>query len=316
LRQRSNGVPITLALVAAASMLFAAVATAATILGTDNGERLIGTNGPDRIDARAGDDLVFAMGGRDRVRGGGGNDELHGGRNARGGSNAGAARRGRHGFWRLGFLGRRGDRLHGNAGNDRVFGGRGRDFLTGNAGDDELRGGPGRDGVWAGPGNDQLFGGGGPFFFARADRLHGGEGDDTSTGGRGADFMSGGLGNDTQNGGAGRDLIFANPGRDVSHGGAGNDVLWALARADVTSIGDQDGDLLTGGDGNDRFRVRDGEVDAVHCGAGQDRVLADQLDAVDPDCESVVRRDVTSLEQVDDREETRQESPRQDSQEG
>ena len=128
--------------------------------------------------------------------------------------------------------------------------------------------------------------------------------------------MSGGRDDDTQNGGAGRDLIFANPGRDVTDGGAGDDVLWALARADVESIGDPNGDSLTGGDGDDRFRVRDGEVDAVHCGNGRDRVFADQFDAVDSDCEIVRRREVTSLEQVDDRQENRQESPRQDSQEG
>ena len=53
------------------------------------------------------------------------------------------------------------------------------------------------------------------------------------------------------------------------------------------------------------FRVRDGEVDLVHCGEGRDLVLADQFDAVDNDCERVHRRDVTSLDQVDDGAENR-----------
>jgi Ca2+-binding RTX toxin-like protein len=89
-------------------------------------------------------------------------------------------------------------------------------------------------------------------------------------------------------------------------------VLWALSRKDVASIGDPDGDELTGGAGNDRFRVRDGEVDLVHCGDGRDTVLADQFDQVDNDCERVLRRDITSLDQVDDQEENSTESPSED----
>jgi Ca2+-binding RTX toxin-like protein len=114
--------------------------------------------------------------------------------------------------------------------------------------------------------------------------------------------MSGGRGEDTQSGGPGADKIFANRGRDHSDGGDGPDVLWALSRFDVTAIGDPDGDELTGGNGRDRFRVRDGEVDLVHCGEGRDHVMADQFDVVDNDCEHVVRRDITSLEQNDEDE--------------
>ena len=91
-----------------------------------------------------------------------------------------------------------------------------------------------------------------------------------SNGGDGRDFMSGGRDDDTQNGGGGVDKIFANHGRDVSYGGNGHDVLWALSRKDVTAIGDTEGDELSGGEGRDRFQVRDGEVDVVHCGAGRD----------------------------------------------
>ena len=124
-------------------------------------------------------------------------------------------------------------------------------------------------------------------------------------GNRGRDFISGGRGDDTLSGGRRADLIFANRGRDHSDGGGGPDVLWALSRFDVDFIGDPNGDELTGAAGNDRFRVRDGEVDLVHCGDGTDHVKADQFDQVDNDCEHVDRRDITSLDQVEDGDENR-----------
>jgi hypothetical protein len=79
-------------------------------------------------------------------------------------------------------------------------------------------------------------------------------------------------------------------------------VLWALARVDVPDIGDPDGDELTGGEGHYRFFVREGELDRVHCGGGGDRVLADQLDQVDADCERLERREISSVDQVEDQE--------------
>jgi hypothetical protein len=69
------------------------------------------------------------------------------------------------------------------------------------------------------------------------------------------------------------------------------------------AIGDPEGDDLSGGPGRDLFPVRDGEVDLVHCGEDRDRVLGDQFDQVDTDCEHVIRRDVTALNQVEDDEE-------------
>ena len=94
--------------------------------------------------------------------------------------------------------------------------------------------------------------------------------------------MSGGTGDDTQDGGAGNDVIFANRGIDISSGGDGNDVLWALARADVAPGPgvDQVGDTLDGGNGDDTFRTRDGEVDRITCGAGADLALLDYVDVI------------------------------------
>ena len=74
--------------------------------------------------------------------------------------------------------------------------------------------------------------------------------------------------------------MFANIGRDTVTGGEGDDVLWALARVDVTALGDQEGDTLDGGNGNDRFNVRDGEADRIACGEGRDKVRADQFDVI------------------------------------
>ena len=65
--------------------------------------------------------------------------------------------------------------------------------------------------------------------------------------------------------------------------------------------------------GNDRFYVRDGEVDKVHCGDGHDWVLADQFDQIDTDCERVrAARDLA--DQVDAGE--RDGEPSEDNDEG
>ncbi len=94
--------------------------------------------------------------------------------------------------------------------------------------------------------------------------------------------MSGGRGNDTQNGGNGNDRIFANLGVDTTDGGAGNDDLWALARGDVNKDVplDTTADTLIGGEGDDRFHLRDGEQDTVDCGPGNDLALLDEVDKI------------------------------------
>lgn len=178
------------------------------------------------------------------------------------------------------------DTINGNDGNDRIFA---------RQGPDQLSGGNGRDRIFGGAGDDTSSGGDG------RDRIHGGAGNDTSSGDAGHDRMSGGRGDDTQNGGAGDDVIFANVGQDTSSGGDGGDVLWAMARKDVAPGPgvDQVGDTLDGGNGNDRFRTRDGEVDRITCGAGdRDRAILDQVDVItdataenpNGSCERVDRR--------------------------
>jgi hypothetical protein len=73
-------------------------------------------------------------------------------------------------------------------------------------------------------------------------------------------------------------------------------------------------DTLDGGNGDDRFRTRDGEADKVTCGAGVDRALLDNVDVVadatpqNPkgSCEIVQRKAVKAH---DSRSEDREEAP-------
>lgn len=123
------------------------------------------------------------------------------------------------------------------------------------------------------------------------------------------DYMSGGRGDDKQYDGPGSDVIFANQGVDETFGGDGNDHLWALCRCDVTAPGDPVGDTLHGENGNDTIHVRDGEVDNVDCGPGNDTVIADTFDNVASDCERVLRRNPQPRE---DRSENSTQSPADD----
>ena len=93
-------------------------------------------------------------------------------------------------------------------------------------------------------------------------------------------------------------------------------MLWALARGDVTAPSDPNGDELTGGNGDDTFRVRDGEADKVNCGAGTDTVQADQYDVIvdatasnaNGSCERVVRNSTPDSES----DESKTQSPKED----
>jgi Ca2+-binding RTX toxin-like protein len=76
-----------------------------------------------------------------------------------------------------------GDVLNGDAGDDRIFGGIGRDFLSGDDGADTIEGGMGPDELRGGAGSDWLVGG------ADFDILDGGLGSDTLSGGAGADWF-------------------------------------------------------------------------------------------------------------------------------
>ncbi len=155
--------------------LTAAVAYAATITGTDAGERLKGTRG---------DDTINAMGGPDKVRGLAGNDTIGGG----------AAR----------------DHLRGDRGNDTINGDDGNDHMRGGSGDDTQDGGAGNDVIFAGFGADVSNGGdGNDRLWALARK------DVTGEAGEPVDTLNGGAGDDvfrTRDGEA--DLITCGDGAD------------------------------------------------------------------------------------------------------
>jgi len=74
----------------------------------------------------------------------------------------------------------------------------------------------------------------------------------------------------TIQGGPADERLRGTQAADFIDGGAGNDRLRGLA-------GD---DTQRGGAGDDVLRTRDGEVDRVTCGGGNDRALLDRVDVI------------------------------------
>ena len=140
------------------------------------------------------------------------------------------------------------DTLRGTDGDDNLSGLRGEDRLLGKVGSDNLSGGPGKDVVLGGD--------------ERSLRV----GDKNLDGGGGNDFVGGGRGADNASGGDGNDLLIDGP------------------------LGESSRDNLSGGSGKDVIVVDNFPAvrDAVGCGSGFDRVLADRKDTVARDCERVV----------------------------
>ena len=213
-----------------------------TITGTSRGNNLTGTDEVETIHGLGGNDYLYGRGGDDELDGGPGNDTLIGG--------AGADRlTGGEGDDTASWTGSPAGvtvRLHdpmprgGDAEGD-TFGGtvtfsytdngnqvevelpdiinlRGSDhddILAGDQRANRLSGGNGNDTIYGGPGGDDT----------NRDDIDGGPGDDRLFGGRGDDTLYGGEGNDTLKGGAGADTLLAGSGDDMLDGGAGADVL-------------------------------------------------------------------------------------------
>jgi len=233
---------------------------AATIVGTNKGERLRGTRGNDVIVARGGNDLINSGGGKDRICGGTGDDVLL----------AGPGR----------------DLLDGQPGSDFLAGGPSRDKLLGGAGDfDILRGNQGNDILLGGigfdillgeAGNDRLDGGEGlfdrvSFFFSAAPvtadlntGIATGEGTDTMAG---IEDLEGSQHGDTLTGNAIDNFFFPLGGDDIVTGGDGLDLVSFFgAPAPVNA------NLTTGvatGDGSDTLVTIEDLVGTEHL-AGDD----------------------------------------------
>jgi Ca2+-binding RTX toxin-like protein len=91
--------------------------------------------------------------------------------------------------------------------------------------------------------------------------LFGGAGDDTLTGGSGADMLFGQAGNDTLLGKGGADFLFGGKGNDVLTGGTGDDQVFGEAGNDRMIWNPGDGSALNeGGDGNDTVEVNGGNA--------------------------------------------------------
>jgi Ca2+-binding RTX toxin-like protein len=90
----------------------------------------------------------------------------------------------------------------------------------------------------------------------RGSILEGREGDDVLRGTRAGDYLLGDIGNDVLRGSRGRDTLVGNRGNDVLVAGRGKDMLMA-------------------GNGQDRLLVRDGHVDQVNGGRGNDEARVD-----------------------------------------
>jgi len=249
-----------------------------------------GGNGRETVNGGPGNDVVKGAGGDDLLDGGDGNDELYGD----GGR----------------------DELHGSGGDDLLDGDRyesqAADLLDGGPGSDKAEG-------WAIPDEDAH-----PRIAVTVDRgaddgrpgegddvrsierftshvsgriettdapdviemwanldygastISSAGGDDIVTGGNAAETIDGGAGDDRLEGGFGNDSIVGGPGRDTVYGDktGGNCGLFESCSMPV---------------GNDTVDVRDGAVDSVSCGVGEDTVTADPQDVVAADCEKVER---------------------------
>ena len=109
--------------------------------------------------------------------------------------------------------------------------------------------------------------------------LFGGAGNDTLTGGSGADQLFGQADNDTLLGKGGADLLFGGAGNDVLIGGDGDDQMFGEAGNDrfIWNPGD-DTDLVEGGSGTDTLEVNGGNgAETFTIAANGDRVRFDRV---------------------------------------
>jgi Ca2+-binding RTX toxin-like protein len=110
--------------------------------------------------------------------------------------------------------------------------------------------------------------------------LFGGDGNDTMTGGSGADMLFGQSGNDTLLGKGGADLLFGGSGNDVLTGGDGDDQMFGEAGNDrmIWNPGD-DSDLMEGGAGEDTAEINGGNgAETFTITANGARVRFDRVD--------------------------------------
>ena len=221
--------------------------------GQDGADTLMGGPGDDQLFGSSGDDRLFGEAGRDTINGGAGGDTASGGLDAD-----------------LIVLGDGRDSALGDEGGDEIHGGPGADALAGGPGDDTLEGGDDRDELTPGGGRDMVSGGNGFDLVSYAER---GAGVTVSLDGQGNDGENGegdNVGFDVEDisGGNGPDRLAGNGTGNVLRGNGGDDELTGGAGVD----------RYLGGDGDDRISARDGTLEFVDCGGGNDSAEGDDID--------------------------------------
>jgi len=169
---------------------------------------------------------------------------------------------------------------------DQIIGTSGNDTIFALGGDDEVMPGTGNDTVYGGGGHDDIYTGSG------VDHVDGGAGEDFIMGGTEKDYLNGGAGDDIIRGEEGADVLYSYAGHNVPdgsdelYGGDGDD--WLNGYEGIDWVAGQGGDdtleshevtpvldHLLGGQGKDRFAVRDViEHDHAH----RDNVDVDNFD--------------------------------------
>jgi Ca2+-binding RTX toxin-like protein len=248
--------------------------------GYQGPESMLGGDGDDTLEGNLGDDHLFGDAGNDTVDGGDDADEVRGGD----GDDV-VAGGGRPAF------------------DDIVDGGAGRDTLSqyeysGQQSDGTpqpvritLAGGAddGRPGE-----NDNISGVEVAHLLVAADITAAGDPVDLSVfrtqaaasrlvGSPGPDLLTGFDFDDVIEAGAGDDQVIGSYGNDTINPGAGRDTVNADTATACNFF------ECRPPYGNDTVDARDGEVDQITCGVGEDRVLADAADVVAADCETVQR---------------------------
>ena len=240
-----------------------------TLVGGDGDDELVGYAGDDTLEGGEGNDKLDGGEDDDRLLGGGGDDQMEGDGHKAPGSDL---LDGGPGYdyideWSIADLLQRNPAVNvtldgaandGRPGeNDNVIGVE--DFQMYTVG--SFSGTDAREKIVifnpANSGPSTLIGRGGD------DELVGHDFNDTVDGGAGNDHVEGGLGNDTVTGG---------PGQDTIHGDA------TASRCTYYSCKISFG--------NDVIDARDGEVDNIDCGVGQDKAIVDSVDVLSS-CEAV-----------------------------
>ena len=248
-----------------------------SIYAPDQAQLLDGGPGKDKIDGDRGADIVRGGPGDDELEGGAGSDTVEGGD-------------GNDLLMPDGFEDPSSDTVDGGAGVDTVsdydqpgesshprlnisFDGAANDGRPGE--NDNLVGVEKLDlnvsGTFAGgPGDDD--------FFVRSS-MDGG--DSTVTGGAGNDKLKGHDHVETIDGGPGDDRVEGGYNNDVLTGGPGKDTIFGDSTTDTCNFLSCKIPF-----GNDVINARDGEMDTIDCGPGEDRATVDAIDVV-ANCEQV-----------------------------